>query len=831
MHTRILLLVAMGSLLSLKAWAGTMLYDFETEAEVLNWHDEVRPSQHRSFPTTREPHYATSGQYAMCFRSPAWQPGMAEWPACEGKPTLTDWTGHDRLIFDVTNPTAHPQKLVVFIADEGHATRDGLMCEVDLAPYAYRAVVVPLSQLVQKGQALDGIRVMHWFTQRPAGDMEVYLDRLMLLREGEELPPVPSSFLREFGALQADSVAAMRQTLGEAGQRLQRLAEAVPGAAAWGQQSLSDLTREVEAFAAAVAEGSPAILEGNELNMRLMSAIERLETLGGLRADFEPVRKAVTVDASTRADVVVGFATSMQKVLPRGVAPELRVSRRTSIALARHEKEAFQVIVLPCEREARHIQVRASDLLAADGSVFASANVKAVPVGYVETKSVPPYGSSHIGWWPDPILDFMSAADVAVGDAQSFWVRVAAPRDQAPGRYRGKLEVLEAGRPLYSFDLNIEVYPFSVPKRSPLPMAVTFAPMYYEPNGQGGWQEGAYRDTSWQRHKAQWGDFLADYYLMYDSLYHRGQPEFPILQRLHQQGRLDMFNLGYYTVMPEDAEGAAAWKADIDQRVGAGYQKAKQLGILDHAYIYGCDEHPEAMFPGVERAAAYLKEHFPGTLILTTTYDHSFGTDSVLQSMDGFCPLTPSYKRDLADNVRATGKQVWWYICCGPHHPFANMFIEYPAIDGRVLMGAQTAKYRPDGFLYYETSIWNSPPITSGPFTDYDPRSWTTYHGDGSWTCPGPDGTPLATVRLENFRDGIEDYAYALTLERLIQQVERSPQASARADWLSQARKALGVPAGLARSMTEFTSDPADVYRWRRGMAEAIRDCGVEVEE
>ena len=110
------------------------------------------------------------------------------------------------------------------------------------------------------------------------------------------------------------------------------------------------------------------------------------------------------------------------------------------------------------------------------------------------------------------------------------------------------------------------------------------------------------------------------------------------------------------------------------------------------------------------------------------------------------------------------------------------MFIEYPAIEGRLLMGAMTARQRPDGFLYYQISIWNSRrPITSGPFTDWDPRSWTTYHGDGSWTCVGPDGAPVPTIRLENFRDGLEDFAAVRALEDLVRDfdVERlSPSPS-----------------------------------------------------
>ncbi|MEN6302357.1 MAG: DUF4091 domain-containing protein, partial [Armatimonadia bacterium] len=279
---------------------------------------------------------------------------------------------------------------------------------------------------------------------------------------------------------------------------------------------------------------------------------------------------------------------------------------------------------------------------------------------------------------------------------------------------------------------------------------------------------------------------------------------------------------GYYAILGDKPAEKEVWREKTLARIKAAYEQTKALGLLDHAYIYGCDENPAELFPGVQRAAEVFKQECPGVTVMTTTYDHSFGTNSVIKSMDAFCPLTPKYDRALADQVRAKGQQVWWYICCGPHHPFANMFVEYPAIEGRVLMGAQTAKYRPDGFLYYQTSIWNSQkPITGGPFTDWDPRSWTTYHGDGSWLCAGPDGTPLPTIRLENFRDGLEDYAYARLLEKAIASVEAGPAADAK--WLERARAALSVPSSLCRSMTEYTSDPSDVYRWRREMAEALK--------
>jgi hypothetical protein len=445
-------------------------------------------------------------------------------------------------------------------------------------------------------------------------------------------------------------------------------------------------------------------------------------------------------------------------------------------------------------------------------------------VGYVRTTASPPYGPEHDGWWPDPILSFMGAVDVAAGDAQAFWVRVQAPRRQAAGRYRGRLEVLTGTRVLRTLDLTVEVYPFAVPVRTPLPLAITFWPEYVDRNGV----EGAHPDRSWQRHRLEWADFLADYYLTYDCLYdyRNWSPDFEVLTRLHRQGRLGWFNLGYFGPIREGPEGLIAWESDSLHSIRPAYDQAKALGLLDHAYLYGCDEQPEAMFPAVQRAAERLKRECPGPPIITTTYDYTFGTNSVLRAVDAFCPLTPAYSPAVAAQARAAGKQVWWYIACNPSRPYANMFVDYPALDGRVLMGAQTAKFRPDGFLYYQVSMWYSPrPITSGPFTD-----WVPYHGDGNWVCAGPDGTPLPTIRLENFRDGLEDYAYARLLEQAIRQVEGSPSLrTARAAWLTRARAALEVPAGLTRSMTEYTHDPAEVYRWRRGMAQAIAESGVEV--
>ncbi len=45
--------------------------------------------------------------------------------------------------------------------------------------------------------------------------------------------------------------------------------------------------------------------------------------------------------------MLVGIATSMEKILPRGSAFDLTVARQVELSLARNEKESVQIAALP----------------------------------------------------------------------------------------------------------------------------------------------------------------------------------------------------------------------------------------------------------------------------------------------------------------------------------------------------------------------------------------------------------------------------------------------------------------------------------------------------
>ena len=795
MNTKLLMFLAVGCCLG-GARGAVTLFDFETPEEIAAGPQGSDPS--RTFKI--ESRFATHGTNALHWTCTPWRPGLNQWPSFTLRPPVTDWRKYDRMCVDLVNLGDGGDSFATYLAGPDGRIQGGLLKTTTLPSHGFSQFVVPLADWPKTANPTNITRV-HFFTTQ-AKTFNLYLDRVTLLEKGEPLP-------------KADG---------------------------------TGIPRDLLPFMAS----------------RVESAEQEVRTARENRAHDESywrLRDACARAGQDTTKMSVGLASSMLKVRPRGNY-DLVPAKAASVRVARYEKESLQVVVQPGEQDLANVRVTCGDLKRADGAVFAAANVKCVVMGYVQTLKQPPYRIGYqapstnavgycrqskipaLGWWPDPILDYLPATSVKGRDAQSFWVRVTCPENQSAGTYTGALAVtatLADGKTaVQSIPFTVRVNDFAVPKQSPLPLAISFSPGYsMQFATPAEIEESKLRRADpkspinlWRNKRTEWCDFLADYYIPMDSIYHHveiepatgktkvGGPFYPdMLLRLKEQGRLGYFNLGYWGPLGGGANAEAEWRASHLPRLRSTYEFAKRHGILDHAFIYGCDEAPKETHGRVQRAVQILKQEFPGVPIFTTAYDHEFGVNTSLACMDWFCPLTPRFDPAKAAVARQQGRQVWWYICCGPKTPFANMFVEHAAIEGRVLMGAQTTRMRPDGFLYYAIAIWNGPRVIQGTsaFTDWTARSWTTFHGDGSWTCCGPDGMPIATQRLENFRDGLEDYAYALELERRLKACKNP-----NGDWAKRAKELLAVPRELMDTMSNYTDDPAVVLKWRDAMADLI---------
>lgn len=550
------------------------------------------------------------------------------------------------------------------------------------------------------------------------------------------------------------------------------------------------------------------------------------EALALLEQNLTIARAAAANEAQgLPTDYALGVADSMTNVLRLPALFEGAFLDTARIAMARNEFEPVQIALVPIDSPIVAAQWSLSPLLGPDGAIIPADDISISVMGYAQ--KIKPAINTNVEWWPVPILDFMESVDVPLGEIQPLWVCVRTREATPPGVYRGTISIAPADVPAKTIALEVEVWDFAVPKEQHL-LTVwgnnekTYRNMYGE----------RYGDTMAQA----MFQFFLDHRLAVNTLYMPQAAGEPLVHdvgypALSDPARLRAlwdagsrwWNLGY--LHPTFAEQAGMSLEDyvpkFIEMMRESLRVAEAAGWpRENLAIYCFDEAKEMEL--VAKATARVKEAFPDIAIMTTAYDRSYGVkDGPLDAcMDIWCPLTPRYAEDLEiiKEGRTKGKRAWWYVCCGPGGAHLNFFSQFPAIRSRLLMGAATWKYQPDGFLYYRVSGWRNyeKPIESGPLAhDYRPYYLPGPDGDGELICPGLNG-PLSTLQFENIRDGIEDYEYYWVLNDLVHKAQAAGHA------VETETQALTIPEDVLASLTEYTEDPVRLRAERRTVAEAI---------
>jgi len=489
-----------------------------------------------------------------------------------------------------------------------------------------------------------------------------------------------------------------------------------------------------------------------------------------------------------------------------------RFDDHCDLALARNEHEGFQVVVMSSYRDLQGVTVSSGPLEGPIGPAGCSAEVSLI--GHVEVVDNTPYKTHYRGWWPDPLLNFQQTCDVRDDEHVAFWIDVATESDTPPGRYKGNITITAAGCKPIVIQLNVQVWDFELPQGTHLRNAFTYAEYAVR----------RFYGDKWGTELAyKYYDFILDHRLNIDHLYRGTMPDFNVIAYGISRG-MNAFNLGadFRHIGPGGPSDA------LDRYVA----RLKERGWLDLAYVYGFDEvKAQEDFEAMKEAFGTIHRYYPDLKTMTTAQDRTFGTKTgVRDVVDIWVPLTDAYNLEEAKKLRAEGKKMWWYVCVVPYPPYANWFVESPAVEARLLTGAMSYKYEVDGFLYYMIDLWdnNRSAVTSGPYTGWDPGTFTnrrgeTPNGDGSLLCPGPDG-PLSTIRMENLRDGFEDYEYLYQVAELAGRVRRLPATPDRQAYLKRAEALLAVPDRVVHTVTTYTRAPQELSAYRHELAQAILD-------
>jgi len=161
-----------------------------------------------------------------------------------------------------------------------------------------------------------------------------------------------------------------------------------------------------------------------------------------------------------------GWKIPEYRALPRQIAKAL------SLRLAANEMEAVQLVVAP-NIALTNVTVSVSDLRSGSHVIDAS-QIQILQVGYVPVTHKTDR-TSTLANWPDPLLPQTASTILPPGRQQPYWIRVKAPREAAPGIYRGTVTVQADGVSVTA-GLNVEVYGFALPDTLTCETAFGFSP-------------------------------------------------------------------------------------------------------------------------------------------------------------------------------------------------------------------------------------------------------------------------------------------------------------------------------------------------------------------
>jgi hypothetical protein len=711
-----------------------------------------------------------------------------KWPAAilqygQGGFGVQNWSRYERLLFEVYNESTLPALLKLRL-DDAHGRR------------AIRLFNIPAQQrqtctvdLAGVAAELDIEQVVHF---------DLYMNR----------PPVDYSFILDDVRLEAYALD-LRQAhlnLDPFGGGRIGVEARLGRKALWQVQVLDEeggIAAEYTEISALLQwrwEGEElpighyqVVLQATDPSWKTASVVRQLgsfevvspERRARIAAWREPSSRKIPLHGRPRA----GQALVSQDELLAGGAASLQVD------MAQNEHEAIQVVFL-----ARDDAVEFSFALeglrhAASGVAFPVDGNVVYQVGYVHTKKPQAYAVERSGWWPDPLLPNVRMR-AEPGACMPIWISLKSKSDTLPGTYAGRLSIQANGASIGFWPLEVRVYAVSLPDTTTIRTAFSLYDHMLERLYGGKMSETVTR---------RYQEFIADHRLNIDHIYRRTPPDLETLDHFAARGQLNAFCLIYLDAAQKyDRKRLEEIAALLDPQV----QELRSRGLVKRAYIYGFDEVSSDRYNSIQRVFGFFKQRYPDVKTMTTAQDPGYGLESGLDAVvDIWVPLSPAYDVAAAEKARARGRQVWWYTCISPLHPYANWFVEYPALEARLLWW-MAYQQRVQGFLYYAANRWPAQDellrLDGGNKTNWNPASFKTANGDGCLFYAGPEG-PITTVRFENLRDGIEDYELLHLL------------AERRGDKGVQSRQFCGE---LIRSLTDFTRDEEHFSKVRRRLLE-----------
>ncbi len=584
-------------------------------------------------------------------------------------------------------------------------------------------------------------------------------------------------------------------------------------------------------------------------SLTITEKIALYKTLQNLDRDIFKLR-IINITKTKSYSAFIAFIDNSLRKIRRDAAYDYtgKQTNKVELSLAGNEYESFQIVIIPF-RNITALTLKFSDLKSADNKTIRKENIKFYKVEYVDTKKEL-YPVKYVGLWPDP-LEPKEQIDISKSQyAQPLWVTVYAPANTSSGKYTGTITISAPNLPDYKITLTINVRNFALPKKA------TFKTSFAARNTAGyyiKWGLAKRGDAELENLDMRYRDALLEHKLSPARIsnskpklirkangdYYVDFSEFDKVLNHYIKRGINSFTFGGYwgwrntmkgmkqkfIIWPEGQDKPEEITLDVlsepFKKLMHDYFKSwaeylEKKGCLDDVYCYIYDEPGKNEIEKVNQllkilheANARLKAIIPG--IPNNKYPETYSIN-----IDIMCPLLPGIDSDKAKKLQESGKLSWCYVCLNPRHPYPNFFVDYPSIDHRIIFW-MSWKYNVEGLLYWQTTFWHN----HNPWENIE--TYTTTHGDGCLFYPSRT-KPIKivpSIRLENIRDGVEDYEYFAILKRTVKKIKQN-KIKTDAKLLAQAESMLAVPDDIVHSLTDYTKSPERILKYRQQLSDII---------
>jgi len=570
--------------------------------------------------------------------------------------------------------------------------------------------------------------------------------------------------------------------------------------------------------------------------------------------DGEVVRVHSAEAEAARRGFRVWEVNSLVKVFPD--TPPQQQARAVSVELGRNEYHAFQLALCTDGAGTNQVSIEVSPLKSRAGDKLPPVKIERVgfvpvdyPSAYYSTevpdwcRKVPhgaPATDGWAGWWPDPLAPGDSL-DLSPGQTQPVWFTVHVPGTAAPGRYEAEATLAPSNAKTLKIPLTVQVLPFTLPDHGRLQAIFDLR------FGPGGGFGGGIDSKSDYR---KWLRFIAEHRLGIDHI--RPAPKFT-----YKDGKVTMdaaefdemahfcfdelgINVAYtpeffymfgWAYPPKKLFGldpfTPEWNSALQQAYRLFTNHVRQKGWHDKFVYYISDEphfQRDFVVEQMKKLCALIHEVDPDIPIYSSTWRHETAWDDSLDlwgvGQYGCFPV------DEMERLQRAGKQMW-FTCDG------QMATDTPYLATERLLPYYCFKYGGRGYEFWGLAWWTYNPWQVGwhQFIRQSDEGkkyyWVRYpDGDGFLVYPGkPVGVdgPASTIRVEQIRQGLQDYEATTLLADLAAQARQAGRRSAAAERaLDMARNLVTIPnAGGLRS-TEILPDPDGVPAVRKAVNAAL---------